>query len=177
MTVENDRLKDFTIKSANIYTPGQGIGLQRLSPEQSQIFKCDHSLAYGSWYDIQIIGYPCSTADESEANMGKELRYLTRGVCLSHSKVVTVTQLTKNKNTDHGVEWQCSSCKEENIGSLASCEYCFTNKAEIIIKGLSFVPVIGILFSITNTALQCGKAKQSNTTDDNIDATLAGTFS
>jgi hypothetical protein len=56
LSVTNDCSHSFEILEANIFTPGQGICLQRLTPKNSPSFKFDRSLAYGSCYDIQIIG-------------------------------------------------------------------------------------------------------------------------
>jgi len=168
LSVMNDRLDDFEIIAANIYTLGQGICLQRLQPKSSLNFKFDHILAYGSWYDIQIIG----RYKAAEAN-SDVLRYLTKGIYLSHGKIATIKELTDEKNLDHGASWQCGTCKQTNLGSLAICEHCYTNKSQKIISVLSNVPFLGLPFSVTNAVLQCGKAAQSNSTVDQIDAGIS----
>ena len=170
LTIKNDRLHDFEILRANIFTPSQGICLQRLEPGKSSIFKFDNGLAYGSWYDIQIIGRPLDNNDN------KECRYLKKGVYLTRKKIIKISKLTHEKHRDHGIEWSCGSCQHKNIGSVAICENCFTNKSQTIINVLSYIPLVGVPFSVTNAVLQCGKASQSNTTSDKVDAGLTTVF-
>ncbi|CAF1431239.1 unnamed protein product [Adineta steineri] len=169
LNVTNDRFDGLEILHANIFTPGQGICLQRLAPEKSLTFKFDHSLAYGSWYDIQIIG-------RNPDNSDKLLRYLKKGIYLSYRKTIKITEITDEKHRDHGAEWKCGSCNQANVGSVAICEYCYTNKSQTIIAILSCIPLLGIPFSVTNAILRCGKAAQSNNRADNINAGLATTF-
>ncbi|CAF3450904.1 unnamed protein product [Rotaria socialis] len=174
LTVINDCPNNFELEQANIFTPGQGFCLQRLEPKHSSSFKFDHSLAYGSWYDIQIIGrYHYSPSAATTATTIEPQRYLKKGIYLSCGKTISVNELISDKNRDHGDTWQCSSCKQKNFGSLAVCEHCHTNKSQMIITVLSNVPIVGIPFSLTNAVLWCGKAAQSNTTADQVDAALS----
>jgi hypothetical protein len=166
LCVTNDRSHDLEILQANIFTPGQGICLQRLAPGNSPKFKFDHDLAYGSWYDIQIIARSNSN-DKTESQ-----RYLRTGVYLRIGETVTMTELTDENYRDHGVEWKCGSCNETNIGSVAICEHCHTNKAQEFITIFSKIPIIGIPFSVTDSVLRCGKAAQSNKPSDIIDASI-----
>ncbi|CAF1184847.1 unnamed protein product [Rotaria sp. Silwood1] len=168
LSVANDRLSDFEVLHANIFTPGQGICLQRLNPGRSSEFKFDYSLAYGSWYDILIVGHSTSAKAGGEVQ-----RYLTKGVYLSYKKKVKISELTAGKNRDLGAEWNCGACHKDNIGSLRVCEYCFTNRSQKIIIVLSYIPVLGLPFSLTNAVLQCGKAAQSNSIADEVDAGLS----
>lgn len=163
LCVFNDRLNDFEKIEANIFTPGQGICLQRLLVGKDPKFKFDHHLAYGSWYDVQIIAY--RTNDQQQP-----LRYLRKGIYLKYRKTLKLTELTDNDNRDHGVPWRCSHCKQINFSSVAICEHCHTNKAQNVISALSCVPLVGIPFSLANAILRCGKATQSNKTSDKIDA-------
>lgn len=174
LTVKNDRLHDFELENANIFTPGQGICLQRLKPKSSATFKFDNGLAYGSWYDIQIIGrhrgfVSAETAHELQ-------RYLKKGIYLSCKKKITVSKLISDENLDHGAEWQCGACKQKNIGSLALCEYCFENKSEGILTLFSIIPIVGIPFSVTRTILKYGKAAQTNTKADTTEAAFSVVF-
>ncbi|CAF1298413.1 unnamed protein product [Rotaria sp. Silwood1] len=168
LSVINDRLHDFEVLHANIFSPGQGICLQRLEPEGSSEFKFDYSLAYGSWYDIQIVGRPKSAVANDKVQ-----RYLTKGIYLSNGKKVKISALTAEKNHDLGAKWNCGKCHKDNYGSVRVCEFCFTNRSQTIITVLSFLPVIGLPFSLTNAVLQCGKAAQSNNTADEVDAGLS----
>jgi hypothetical protein len=170
LSVTNDRLHDLEILQANIFTPGQGICLQRLAPENSPKFKFDYHLAYGSWYDIQIIARSNSN-DKTESQ-----RYLIKGVYLSIDKTVTMTALTDENHRDHGIAWECSSCNKTNIGSVVICEHCHTNKVQEFITIFSKIPIVGIPFSVTDCVLRCGKAAQSNKTSDKIDAGVTVIF-
>ncbi|CAF1413901.1 unnamed protein product [Rotaria magnacalcarata] len=177
LTVRNDCSNNFELQQANIFTLGQGFCLQRREPKHSSNFKFDQNLAYGSWYDIQIIGRcHCSPSAATTATTIEVQRYLKKGIYLSYGKTITVSELTNDENRDHGATWQCGSCKQKNFGSLALCEHCYTNKAQMIISVLSYVPIVGLPFSLTNAVLQCGKAAQSNTTADQVDAGLTVTF-
>jgi hypothetical protein len=171
LSVTNDRSHDLEILQANIFTPGQGICLQRLAPGNSPEFKFDHHLTYGSWYDIQIIARSNSN-DETESQ-----RYLIKGVYLSIGKKVTMTALTDENHRDHGIAWKCSSCNETNIGSIAICEHCHTNKAQTYLAMFSMIPIIGIPFSVTDSVLRFGRAAQSNKTLDKTDAGVTVIFS
>ena len=172
LSIENDHADDMEIIKANIFTPGQGICLQRLQPKKHRRFRFDQNLAYGSWYDIQL--QVPSKADEAGGE--ESVRYLIKGVYLRHGRTIKISKLTEEKNRDLGAEWHCGSCKKRNVGSLATCEFCFANKSQTIIEVLSYIPFVGVPFSITNAVLQCGKAAQSNTTDDKIDAGLSVAF-
>jgi len=120
LSVRNNRLPDFEILEANIFTPGQCICLQRLAPRDAATFKFDRNLAYGSWYDIQIIG-------RSQNNGNNELlRYLTKGIYLSYGKIIEMTELTDEQYRDYGVEWECDGCKKTDFGSVAICQHCHT---------------------------------------------------
>jgi hypothetical protein len=170
LSVTNDRSHDLEILQANIFTPGQGICLQRLAPGNSPKFKFDYHLAYGSWYDIQIIARSNSN-DKTESQ-----RYLIKGVYLSIDKTVRMTALTDENHRDHGIAWECSSCNETNIGSVVICEHCHTNKAQTYLAMFSIIPIVGIPFSVTDSVLRCGKAAQSNKTSDQIDAGVTVIF-
>ncbi|CAF1639275.1 unnamed protein product [Adineta ricciae] len=172
LSVHNDCLENFDIQQISIFTPGQGILLQRLEPKNHRKFKFDQDLAYGSWYDIQIIGFP----KEPQLKEEKPTRYLVKGIYLSSGKIVKISELIDEENLDLAGSWHCGSCNEENFGSVAICEFCFTNKAHKIISGLSYIPVLGIPFSVTNAVLQCGKAARSNTNGDTTDAVVSTTF-
>lgn len=168
LRIINDRMDEFEELEANIFTPGQGICLQRLRVGKDPKFKFDHHLAYGSWYDVQIIAY--------FANDQQPLRYLRKGIYLKYRKILNLTELTDEDHRDHGIQWKCSRCKEINFGSVAICEHCHTNKSHRVISALSCVPLIGIPFSVANAVLQCGKAAQSNKTTDTIDAGVTTLF-
>jgi len=170
LSVRNNRLHDFEILQANIFTSSQGICLQRLAPKNAAIFKFDCNLAYGSWYDIQIIGRSLNNDDN------EPLRYLKKGVYLSCGKIIEITELTHEEHRDYGVQWECGGCERANFGSVAICEYCHTNKSQTIITAFAMIPLVGIPFSLTDAILQCGKASQSNKTTDNIDAAFTTTF-
>jgi hypothetical protein len=166
LSVTNNRLHDLVLLQANIFTPGQGICLQRLAPGNSPEFKFDHHLAYGSWYDIQIIARSDSD-DKTEPQ-----RYLRTGVYLSIGKAVRMTALTDEKHRDHGAAWKCGNCNETNIGSVAICEHCHTNKAQTYMAIFSIIPIVGIPFALTDSVLRCGRAAQSNKPSDKIDASI-----
>jgi hypothetical protein len=168
LCVTNDRSHDLEILQANIFTSGQGICLQRLAPGNSPEFKFDHHLAYGSWYDMQIIA---RSDDKTESQ-----RYLRKGVYLSIGNTIKMTALTDENYRDHGVEWKCSSCNETNIGNVAICEHCHTNKAQTYMAIFSIIPIVGIPFALTDSVLRCGKAAQSNKTSDQIDAGVTVAF-
>jgi hypothetical protein len=168
LCVRNDRLHDLVILQANIFTLGQGICLQRLAPGNIPKFKFDHDLAYGSWYDIQIIARSNDTTESQ--------RYLRKGVYLSIDKTIKMSALTDEKHRDHGVKWTCGSCKETNIGSVAICEHCHTNKAQTFLAIFSIIPIFGIPFSLADAVLRCGKAAQSNKTSDQVDAGVTVMF-
>lgn len=104
LCINNDRSNDFEILQATIFTPGQGICLQRVTPGKSTTFKFDKSLAYGSWYDIQIIG--------KNLKNNTDARYLKKGVYLTHGKIIKMTELTNEGNRDYGIEWICDNCKK-----------------------------------------------------------------
>ena len=169
LTVMNDRSDDFEILHAKIFTPGQGMCLQHLIPNKRPIFKFDHSLTYGSWYDIQIIG-------QSPHSGEPPLKYLKKGIYLSHDKTIKITTITDEKYKDCGPEWKCGTCNQSNFSSVAICEYCYTNKSQTIISVFSCIPIVGIPFLVTDAVLRCGKAAQSNKTADKIDAGLTTTF-
>jgi len=164
LSVMNNRLHDFEILQANIFTSSQGICLQRLAPKNAATFKFDCNLAYGSWYDIQIIGRSLNNHNN------EPLRYLKKGVYLSCGKIIEMTELTHEEHRDYGVQWECGGCERANFGSVAICEYCHTNKSQKIVTAFSCIPVVGIPFSLADVILRCGKASQSNKTADNIDA-------
>jgi hypothetical protein len=168
LCVTNDRLHDLVILQANIFTPGQGICLQRLAPGNIPKFKFSHHLAYGSWYDIQIIA---RSNDKTESQ-----KFLKKGVYLSIRKTIKMSALTDENHRDYGVEWKCGNCKEKNIGSVAICEHCHTNKAQIYMTIFSIIPIFGIPFSLTDSVLRCGRAAQSNKTSDKIDAGITVIF-
>jgi hypothetical protein len=168
--VRNNRLDDFEILQANIFTSSQGICLQRLAPKNTETFKFDCNLAYGSWYDIQIIGRSRDNGDN------ETLRYLKKGIYLSCDKIIEMTELTHEEHRDHGVQWECGECKGANFGSVAICEHCHTNKSQKIITAFSDIPLVGIPFSLADAILKCGKASQSNKMADNIDAGVTTTF-
>lgn len=164
LSIINDRLNDFANIEASIYTVGQGICLQRLEIKNGPQFKFDHLLAYGSWYDVQIIVH--------REDPQKQLRYLRKGIYLTYGKEMRLTELTEENYRDYGITWKCSSCNKENVGSVAICEHCHANKSQTIIRILSYVPIIGIPFSVANAILTCGKAAQSNKTEDQSDACI-----
>ena len=168
LTIINDGLNNFEIIKANIFTPGQGICLQRLTPGNSRIIKFDHSLAYGSWYDIQIIG---KNSGDNELQ-----RFLKRGIYLSYKKTINMRELTHQNNRDLAVEWICGNCDKANFNNVAMCEHCHTNKSQTIITTLSTIPLLGIPFSLADTILRCGKASQSNKTMDQLEAILTMLF-
>lgn len=164
----NDRIDEFERLEASIFTISQAICLQRLRLEKCSTFRFDHSLAYGSWYDVQIIAYPKSDQEPQ--------RYLRKGIYLKFGKRIMMSKLTDEKYRDHGAEWKCSYCDKANIGSVAICEHCHTNKAQRIITIFSMIPIVGVPFSITDAILRCGKAAQSNETSDQIDASVTTIF-
>ena len=107
LSVKNDRVDDMEIIQANIFTPGQGICLQRLAPKRHRHFRFDQNLAYGSWYDIQIIvGLKANEKGENTST-----RYLIKGVYLRQGRTLKISELTGEKNLDLGAEWHCGSCK------------------------------------------------------------------
>ncbi|CAF1125252.1 unnamed protein product [Adineta steineri] len=164
LSVINDH-PNFIVRKASIFTPSQGICLQRLEDNINRSFKFDKGLAYGSWYDIQIIGQ--AVVDDEETPVQ---RYLKRGIYLSYGKAVRMNELTSDSCLDLGREWLCSECKEVNIGSVAICEYCDTNCHQKWISWVSYTPALGIPFSIADAVLQSGKAALSNTSEDKIEA-------
>jgi hypothetical protein len=119
LTVNNDRLHDFEIIQASIFTVGPGICLQRLEPGKSPTFKFDNNLAYGSWYDIEIIGRLLNY------NNTEDRRYLEKGVYLTRDKIIQMTELTNENHRDYGVEWKTGSFKQTNVSSVVICEYCY----------------------------------------------------
>ena len=173
LTVTNDGTDDLEISQANIFTPGQGICLQRLEPKYNRRFQFDNNLGYGSWYDLQLV---CRSKAEKMEETEAVVRYLFTGIYLRRGLALKITEITSEKYLDLGAAWQCGGCKKTNIGNVAMCEFCFTNKSQKIITVLSHVPVIGLPFQITNTVLQCGKAAQSNVTADKVEAGLNVAF-
>lgn len=169
LSVTNDRSDDFEILHAKIFTPGQGICLQQLTPNKSLTFKFDHSLAYGSWYDIQIIG-------QSPHSDKPPLKYLKKSIYLSHGKTIKISEITDEKHSDYEAKWKCGSCNQTNFGSVAICEHCYTNKSQTIITVFACIPVVGIPFSLADTILRYGKAANSNKTADIIDAGITAMF-
>ena len=167
LLVINNRSDKYKDIKANIFTPGQGICLQRLNPN-IPTFEFDNCLAYGSWYDIQIIAHPQDGSDIE--------RYLTTGIYLTYGKQLKMRELTDEKYRDHGIEWKCRYCDKVNISSVVICEHCHTNKAQGVIRILSMIPILGIPFSITNTVLQWGKAAQSDEPSDQTEAVITTVF-
>ena len=160
LTIIHDR-PDFTVLHANIFTPSQGICCQRLEPSNGTQFDFNRNLAYGSWYEIQIIG-KVTLADSDET---KVQRFLKKGIFLSYGKSLNLSNLIAEQYLDFDGKWTCkqSECKKENIGSIAICEHCRTNCHEEWVSWVSYIPLIGTPFSIANAVLKTGKAGDTGT--------------
>lgn len=172
LSIINDRRSDFKVLHANIFTPSQGLCCQRLKElDDKSIFVFDEGLAYGSIYDLQIIGINTATATDPKIE-----RYLRRGIYLKYGLTMTVTQLTREKYRDNGSKWKCTHCKKDNQGSVQVCEHCHTNQAQSYISKLASIPYLGIPFGITDSTLKWGRAAQSHKRRDVVDAVVAIVF-
>ena len=75
---------DDTLVEAYIFTPGQGICLQKRTHFGKTSFCFDQSLCYGSWYDILFVICPAVTGAKKQ----QEDIYLKTGVYLTHGKEI-----------------------------------------------------------------------------------------
>jgi hypothetical protein len=73
---------DDTLLEAYIFTPGQGICLQKRTQVGRKDFCFDQNLCYGSWYDILFVICPTGTGGKRK----QEDIYLKIGVYLTHGK-------------------------------------------------------------------------------------------
>jgi hypothetical protein len=169
LSVFNDT--DAELIDAHIFTPGQGICLQKLDVSHinaKNVFTFNKGLAYGSWYDV-VVRIKC--LDEQQT-------YLLTGIYLSVDKCLQLSTILQEKyrvDGDDKPKWKCENneCEEMNESGINMCLYCYQNYARKYIIGLSFVPVVGLPFSITNAVLETGCASHTGKAEDIVNARIA----
>jgi len=162
---------DVELVDAYIFTPGQGICLEELSgpfEEDTATIVFKKGLAYGSWYDVLI----------RINNSQNQETYMKKGIYLKVNKSVQLSDILQEENDidrKNKPKWQCKnkSCKEWNEGGVKMCLHCYTNRNRRIIRGLSYIPVLGIPFSVTHATLESGRAAHTKERHDKISAGLA----
>ncbi|CAF1078100.1 unnamed protein product [Rotaria magnacalcarata] len=154
----------------HIFTPGQGICLEkRCSPFVCSMIVFQRGLAYGSWYDMLVRVRLSNKCDQQEA-------YMLKGIYLTVDKCVLLSEVLKwNNCIDNGEKWSCAekTCQKSNEYGVNICLHCYRNKAFNIINSVSYVPIIGLPFSVTNAVLESGRAAQTGEPQDIANATLA----
>jgi hypothetical protein len=162
---------DVELVDAYIFTPGQGICLEKLSgpfEKEASAIGFNKGLAYGSWYDVLI----------RINNSQNQETYMKKGIYLKVNKFVQLSDILQEENDidrKNKSKWQCKnkSCKEWNDGGVKICLHCSTNRNRSIIRGLSYIPVLGIPFSVTHAALESGRAAHTKERHDKVGAGLA----
>jgi hypothetical protein len=162
---------DAELVDAYIFTPGQGICQEKLSwpfekDTSTIVFK--KGLAYGSWYDVLI------RIDNSQ----DQENYMKKGIYLKVNKSVQLSDILQEENDidrKNKPKWQCKNkgCEEWNEGGVKMCLHCYTNRNRRIIRGLSYIPILGIPFSVTHATLESGRAAHTKERHDKISAGLA----
>jgi hypothetical protein len=150
----------------------KGICLEKLSgPFEKDtptiVFK--KGLAYGSWYNVLI------RISNSE---NQQSYYMKKGIYLKKNKFIQLSDILQEENDidrKNKPKWQCKnkSCEEWNEGGVKMCLHCYTNRNRRIIRGLSYIPVLGIPFSVTHATLESGRAAHTKERHDKISAGLA----
>jgi hypothetical protein len=162
---------DAELVDAYIFTPGQGICLEKLSgpfekDTSTIVFK--KGLAYGSWYDVLI----------RINNSQNQETYMKKGIYLKVNKSVQLSDILQEENDidrKNKPKWQCKnkSCEEWNEGGVKMCLHCYTNRNGRLIRRLSYIPILGIPFSVTHATLESGRAAHTKERHDKISAGLA----
>ncbi|CAF3028391.1 unnamed protein product [Rotaria sp. Silwood2] len=103
---------------------------------------------------------------------------MKKRIYLKVNKTVQLSDILHEENRmnrKNKPKWQCKnkSCAEWNEGGIKICLHCYNNRNGRIIQRLSYIPVVGIPFSVTHAALETGRAGHTKERHDKISAGLA----